>query len=36
MNDTPLIPTRDLTVYAFLEDFGKYGAAWREIDELRG
>ena len=35
MIDTPLIPTQDLTVYAVLEDFGKHGAAWREIDELR-
>jgi hypothetical protein len=24
-----------LTVYAVLEDFGKHGAAWREIDEIR-
>jgi hypothetical protein len=31
----PLIPTHDLTVYAVLEDFGKHGCAWREIDELR-
>jgi len=35
MSDTPLIPTQDLTVYAILEDFGKHGAAWREIDEIR-
>src|SRR3974390_3649851 len=35
MSDTPLIPTGDLTVYAVLEDFGKHGCAWREIDELR-
>ena len=35
MGDTPLIPTHDLTVYAVLEDFGKHGAAWREIDEIR-
>src|SRR3974377_2345690 len=35
MIDTPLIPTQDLTVYAVLEDFGKHGAAWREIDEIR-
>src|SRR6516164_3329361 len=35
MSETPLIPTHDLTVYAVLEDFGKHGCAWREIDELR-
>ena len=35
MSDTPLIPTHDLTVYAVLEDFGKHGCAWREIDEIR-
>ena len=35
MSDTPLIPTQDLTVYAVLEDFGKHGCAWREIDEIR-
>ena len=35
MSDIPLIPTQDLTVYAILEDFGKHGAAWREIDEIR-
>ena len=35
MSDTPLIPTHDLTVYAVLEDFGKHGGAWREIDEIR-
>jgi hypothetical protein len=35
MSDTPLIPTHDLTVYAALEDIGKRGAAWREIDEIR-
>jgi len=35
MSDTPLIPTQDLTVYTVLEDFGKHGAAWREIDEIR-
>ena len=35
MSDTPLIPTQDLTVYAVLEDFGKHGTAWSEIDEIR-
>ena len=35
MSDTPLIPTQDLTVYTVLEDFGKHGTAWREIDEIR-
>jgi len=35
MSDTPLILTQDLTVYTVLEDFGKHGAAWREIDEIR-
>jgi hypothetical protein len=35
MSNAPLIPTHDLTVYAILEDFGKHGCAWREIDELR-
>src|SRR3974390_3153187 len=35
MSDTPLIPTHDLTLYTVLEDFGKHGAAWREIDEIR-
>ena len=35
MSDAPLVPTHDLTVYAVLEDFGKLGCTWREIDELR-
>ena len=35
MSDMPLIPTHDLTVYTVLEDFGKHGATWREIDEIR-
>ena len=35
MSDAPLVPAHDLTVYAILEDFGKHGSAWREIDELR-
>ena len=34
MSDMPLILTQDLTVYTVLEDFGKLGCAWREIDEL--
>ena len=28
-------PSQDLTVYTILEDFGKHGAAWREIAEIR-
>src|SRR3974390_3747517 len=35
MSDAPLVPTHDLTVYAVLEDFGKLGCTWREIDEIR-
>src|SRR3974390_3510867 len=35
MSDAPLVPHHDLAVYAVLEDFGKLGCAWREIDELR-
>ena len=35
MSDMPLILTQDLTVYTVLENFGKHGAAWREIDEIR-
>jgi len=35
MSDMLLILTQDLTVYTVLEDFGKHGAAWREIDEIR-
>ena len=35
MSDMPLILTQDLTVYTVLEDFGKHGATWREIDEIR-
>jgi hypothetical protein len=35
MTDVPLVPTRDLTVYAVLEEFGKFGSAWRQVDELR-
>jgi len=31
----PLIPTGDLTVYAVLEDLGRHGCVWREIDEIR-
>ena len=31
----PLTPTCDLTVYVVLEDFGRHGCVWREIDEIR-
>ena len=31
----PLIPAGDLTVYAVLEDLGRHGCVWREIDEIR-